>query len=180
RLRCRCGPSAPPPDGGGPGGNPRPREVRRRCGPEPDPGALRRDNEGTREADQPARQVVLLSAIRHSIRGHPMRSLSCPAVLALALLAPLTLPTTAAADGTSVRGEVTDSATGQPVACRIYIEGEDGTWHFSKSEAKAGAAIEYRKQRQDNPRSVEMHTTLSAHPFALTLPPGRYTFTVER
>ena len=40
--------------------------------------------------------------------------------------------------------------------------------------------VEYRKQRTDNPRSVEMHTTLSAHPFVLTLPPGRYTFTVER
>jgi hypothetical protein len=75
---------------------------------------------------------------------------------------------------------VTDSATGRPVPCRVYVEGEDGTWHFPKSEAKAGSAVEYRKQRQDNPRSVEMHTTLSAHPFVLTLPPGRYTFTVER
>ena len=55
----------------------------------------------------------------------------------------------------------------------LYIEGEDGTWHFPKSEAKAGSAVEYRKQRTDNPRSVEMHTTLSAHPFALTLPAGR-------
>ena len=60
---------------------------------------------------------------------------------------------------------MTDAATGKAVACRIYIEGEKGTWHFPTSEAKAGAAIEYRKQRPDNPRSVEMHTTLSAHPF---------------
>src|SRR5688500_18053158 len=88
-------------------------------------------------------------------------------------------PAAAVADG-QVRGEVTDAATGRPVACRIYIQGEDGTWHFPKSEAKGGSAIEYRKQRQDNRRAVEMHTTLSAHPFALTLPPGRYTVTVER
>ncbi|HJZ59274.1 MAG TPA: CehA/McbA family metallohydrolase [Gemmataceae bacterium] len=85
-----------------------------------------------------------------------------------------------AADGTVVRGEVTDAATGKPISCRVYVEGEDGTWHFPRSEAKGGSAVEYRKQRPDNPRSVEMHTTLSAHPFLVTLPLGRYTFTVER
>ncbi len=100
-------------------------------------------------------------------------------LLSSALLTAL-VPPAAAAEGTAVRGEVTDAATGKPVPCRIYIEGPGGTWHFPKSEAKGGTAIEYRKQRPDNPRSVEMHTTLSAHPFALTLPPGRYTFTVER
>src|SRR5262245_25514859 len=103
-----------------------------------------------------------------------MRALSRLSLLALSF------PVTVIADGTSVRGVVTDSATGKPIPCRIYVQGEDGTWHFPKSEARAGAAIEYRKQRQDNPRAVEMHTTLSAHPFALTLAPGRYTFTVER
>lgn len=98
----------------------------------------------------------------------------------LAAVAGLMAPAAVYAQGTRVRGEVTDAATGRPVACRIYIQGEDGTWHFPKSEAKAGLAIEYRKQRQDNRRAVEMHTTLSAHPFAVTLPPGRYTVTVER
>src|SRR5262245_26300411 len=103
-----------------------------------------------------------------------MRSLSRLSVLALVF------PVAAMADGTTVRGVVTDSASGKPVACRIYIQGEDGAWHFPKSEAKAGTAIEYRKQRTDNPRAVEMHTTLSAHPFTLSLAPGKYTFTVER
>jgi hypothetical protein len=98
----------------------------------------------------------------------------------LAVVASLMFPLAGVADGTKVRGEVTDSATGKPIPCRIYIQASDGTWHFSKSEAKAGTAIEYRKQRTDNPRAVEMHTTLSAHPFVLTLPPGRYTVTVER
>jgi len=98
----------------------------------------------------------------------------------LTVVAGLMLPAAVVADETRVRGEVTDAATGRPVACRVYVQGEDGTWHFPKPEAKAGSAIEYRKQRQDNRRAVEMHTTISAHPFVLTLPPGRYTVTVER
>ena len=109
-----------------------------------------------------------------------MRALFPRCVFALAAIAALDLPATAMADKINVRGEVTDSTTGMAVACRIYIEGDDGAWHFPKSEEKSGSAIEYRKQRKDNPRSVEMHTTLSAHPFVVSLAPGRYTFTVER
>jgi hypothetical protein len=60
------------------------------------------------------------------------------------------------------------------------VRHENGTWHFPESAAKAGSAIPYKKQRADRKNSVEMHTTLSAHPFALDLPPGRYTFTFER
>ncbi len=109
-----------------------------------------------------------------------MRALSRLTAFALLALTPHVVPAQDTADVMRVRGEVTDAATGKAVACRIYIEGEKGTWHFPTSEAKAGAAIEYRKQRPDNPRSVEMHTTLSAHPFAVSLPQGRYTVTVER
>lgn len=98
----------------------------------------------------------------------------------LAVLASLVFPLVARAEGISVRGEVSDSVSGKLIPCRIYIEGEDGSWHFPKSEAKTGSAIEYRKQRPGTPRSVEMHTTLSAHPFMVSLPPGRYTFTIER
>jgi hypothetical protein len=87
-----------------------------------------------------------------------MRPLSRRCMLALAVLTSFTVPV-AAADGTKVRGEVTDSATGKPIPCRIYIEGEDGAWHFPASEAKTGSAIEYRKQRSDTKKSVEMHTT---------------------
>jgi len=107
-----------------------------------------------------------------------MRPLSRRSALAVAAITSLTFPV-AAADGTKVRGEVTDSATAKAIPCRIYIEGEDGAWHFPASEAKNGSAVEYRKQRSDSKNSVEMHTTLSAHPFVVTLPKGRYTFTVE-
>ena len=47
-------------------------------------------------------------------------------VLSVAVLVWLALPTRAMADGTLVRGEVTDSTTEKPIACRIYIEGETG------------------------------------------------------
>src|SRR5262245_24275919 len=75
-------------------------------------------------------------------------------------------------------GEVRDAATAKALPARIYIQAADGAWHFPRSSG--GSAITYRKQRTDNPRCVEMHTTLSAHPFEIDLPPGQYTITVER
>jgi hypothetical protein len=77
-----------------------------------------------------------------------------------------------------LRGEVLDAGTDKPLPARVYVQGADGSWHFARSEAKNGSAVAYRKQRP--PKSVEMHTTLSAHPFRLDLPPGKYTITVER
>jgi hypothetical protein len=94
----------------------------------------------------------------------------------VAIASPLVV-NTALADGTRVRGEVRDADTDKLIACRVYVRHENGTWHFPASDAKEGAAVPYRKQRGN---SVEMHTTLSAHPFAVSLPPGRYTFTIER
>lgn len=79
-----------------------------------------------------------------------------------------------------VRGEVLDADTSKPVPSRVYVQREDGEWFFPVSAAATGSAVPYRKQRPDNPRSAEMHTTLSAHPFVVDLPPGKYTFTVER
>lgn len=96
------------------------------------------------------------------------------------IIAILFVPGATAEEGTRVRGAVIDAATGKPIASRIYVESERGTWHFPTTDAKDGAAIEYRKQRLEHSRSVEMHTTLSAHSFTLALAPGKYTFTVER
>ena len=76
-----------------------------------------------------------------------------------------------------LRGEVLDG-TGKPLPARVYVRGEDGSWHFARSLALGGSAVAYRKKH--GPKSVEMHTTLSAHPFVLDLPPGKYTITVER
>jgi hypothetical protein len=77
-----------------------------------------------------------------------------------------------------LRGEIVDADSGAALPARIYIQGADATWHFPTSEG--GSAVTYKKQRADNPKCVEMHTTLSAHPFAIDLLPGKYTIIVER
>ncbi len=95
----------------------------------------------------------------------------------LALIS-LTIPP---ADGptTPVRVEVVDDPTGRPLPCRVSIRGEDGSWSFPESESPEGSAVPYRKPAIARPEVVEMHTTLSAHPFAVRLKPGRHTMTVE-
>ena len=62
-----------------------------------------------------------------------------------------------------LRSRVVDAATGEFIPARIYVRSSTGKWHFVKSAAKDGSAVEYRKNR--GPKSVEMHTTISAHPF---------------
>lgn len=105
-------------------------------------------------------------------------------VLVLATMGSVALPEAARAQldpvTARVTGEVRDSATKHLLPARVYIQGEDGGWHFPRSQAKNGSAVAYRKKRAERPASVEMHTTLSAHPFEVDLPPGTYTVTVER
>ena len=76
-----------------------------------------------------------------------------------------------------VTGAVQDAESGQLLAARVYVRSSDGTWFFPKSAAANGSAIEYRRRAATN--SIEMHTTLSAHPFTVELPPGRYVFSAE-
>ena len=78
-----------------------------------------------------------------------------------------------------LKGEVVDADTDQLLAHRIYIRGDNDKWYFPKSASPDGSAVVYEKQRGSND-SIEMHTTLSAHPFTAELPSGRYTVTVER
>lgn len=91
-------------------------------------------------------------------------------VLAIGLIAP-------AAAGEFV-GRVFDAESGEPLASRVYLQDEAGGWHFALSDDPAGSAIEYRKQRGE--RSVEMHTSLSAHVFRASLPPGPYVISIHR
>jgi len=85
-----------------------------------------------------------------------------------------------AAQATVVRGEVVDADSGRAVPSRVSIRGEDGTWFFPESESSQGSAVPYRKTAIGHPSIVEMHTTLSAHPFTVRLPAGRYVITAER
>ncbi len=78
-----------------------------------------------------------------------------------------------------VDGEIVDDGSGKPLAARIYIHGANGIWHFPKSASASGSAVRYEKRNWINTNAVEMHTTLSAHPFRIELLPGRYTITVE-
>lgn len=77
-----------------------------------------------------------------------------------------------------LRGRVIDARTGRPLACRVYLQSTDGEWFFVRSRSPQGSAVEYRKQR--SPTSLEMHTTVSAHPFVADVPPGAYRVRVER
>lgn len=77
-----------------------------------------------------------------------------------------------------LQGDVLDADSGQPVACRVYLRSQDGSWHFVRSAVPRGTAIEYRKQRGES--SVEIHTTISAGGFVADLAPGQYELTVER
>src|SRR3954462_13939326 len=101
------------------------------------------------------------------------------------LFGPLTMalagqPAPPASGGMILRGEVVDADSGRPIPCRVSIRGEDGSWFFPESESPRGSAIPYRKTAIGDPPIVEMHTTLSAHPFTVRLPEGRYVLTAER
>lgn len=78
----------------------------------------------------------------------------------------------------TMSGTIIDADTDQPVAARISVKSADGKWYFPKSADPAGTAIEYKKQV--GPTSLEQHVTLSAHPFVVEVPSGKYTITVER
>jgi len=80
----------------------------------------------------------------------------------------------------TVTGEIADSRSGQAIPSRLYIRADDGRWFFAASAAPAGSAIRYEKRNWINTNAVEMHVTLSGHPFRVELPPGGYVFTVER
>ena len=82
--------------------------------------------------------------------------------------------------GAEVSGVVVDDKTGQTLAARVYLQSRAGEWFFPESVAPDGSAVRYAKTNWVNQRAMEVHTTLSAHPFRVQLPPGSYTLTVER
>lgn len=75
-------------------------------------------------------------------------------------------------------GEVIDATRREPLPARVSIKSSTGDWYFPKSTSPQGSAVVYQRQR--GPTSLEQHVTLSAHPFEVELPAGRYTITVER
>jgi len=78
----------------------------------------------------------------------------------------------------ALRCEVVDARTKDPLPARVYVHCSDGQWFFVRPACPEGSAVEYRKKRFAD--SLEMHTTVSAHPFIVDVPPGRYTVRIER
>ncbi|MCA9078277.1 MAG: CehA/McbA family metallohydrolase [Planctomycetaceae bacterium] len=80
------------------------------------------------------------------------------------------------ADEVNLKLTLRDSETGELVPGRITVEehpaGAPFVYHFVESLDPAGTAIPYDVTR--GPGSFEKHTTVSAHPFGATVPPGFY------
>lgn len=85
-----------------------------------------------------------------------------------------------AVDEQLVLGRVIDDQTGEPIASRMYVQSESGEWYFAEGAESEGRTVRYEKQNWIRPDSNEFHTSVSAHPFSLRLPPGNYKVTVER
>ena len=79
----------------------------------------------------------------------------------------------------TVRAEVVDAETHQPIPARVYVKNETGGWHFVQTSTREGSAVRYEKQNWFKADSEEFHTTVSAHPFEAKLPPGRYEWVIE-
>ena len=73
---------------------------------------------------------------------------------------------------------VVDAQNGKLLPCRVEVRSDDGAWHFARSASARGSVVRYDVSR--SAESFEKHSTVSAHPFAFDLPPGRYTIVVER
>ena len=78
---------------------------------------------------------------------------------------------------TQVVGRVVDATNEQTLPARIYLHDAAGHWFFPDSQPSTGSAIAY--QRRNGQSSVEMHTTLSADPFEVRVPPGHYVARAE-
>ena len=78
----------------------------------------------------------------------------------------------------TLQGRVLDRSSRKLIPARLYIESMDGKRSFyAKSASPLGSAITYKVNRG---QSRELHTTLSAHPYQVQLPAGKYRVTALR
>ncbi len=75
-----------------------------------------------------------------------------------------------------LRGRILDSDTGKAIAARVYVRTSEGK--YLHVESVGGKAVDYEKIRSRE--SVEVHTSISAHPFRIDVVPGKLTLVVER
>lgn len=91
----------------------------------------------------------------------------------------VTLTSLASGNECELTVSVIDAGTRQAIPARLYLQAESGEWHYFDSASPRGSAVRYEKQNWINKRSVEYHTTVSAHPSSTSLPAGDYKLTVE-
>ena len=104
-----------------------------------------------------------------------MRRIVCALAAATGLLS---IAASAATAGARLTCRVVDAETGDMLPCRVYVESPEGQVHFVKSADPRGSAVIYGIARSSD--SIERHTTVSAHPFFVDVPAGKYSITVER
>jgi hypothetical protein len=78
----------------------------------------------------------------------------------------------------AIQLSIVDADSSQPLAARVYLTGADGTPHYFQS-TEGGTAVRYEKQNWANQRSVEYHTTVSAHPCVAEVSAGTYELIIE-
>ena len=98
--------------------------------------------------------------------------------MVLSLVGAMAMTAAQGAERVPLTGKVVDATTGALMPSRVYLRSRAGEWFHVRSASPQGSAVPYKKQRGQ--KSVEVHTTLSAHPFVVDLPPGRYTIRAER
>lgn len=74
---------------------------------------------------------------------------------------------------------VEDAETRHPIPARLYLRSDSGTWYYFNSATRDGSAVRYEKQNWINKRSIEYHTTVTAHPSVARVPSGKFQLTVE-
>ncbi len=80
----------------------------------------------------------------------------------------------------TVTGQIIDGDTGETIAARVYLQDQQGEWHFVESAHPSGQTVIYDRQNWINQEAIERYTNVSAHPFQVSLSPGNYTMIVER
>ena len=102
----------------------------------------------------------------------------CATVVAFGIVA-VSRMGTAQVQAAKLMGSIVDSESGRALAARITILDAAGKAYFPTSAAPQGSAVRYQRQHGGNPRAVENHSTVSAHPFQIDLPEGGYRLTIE-
>lgn len=112
------------------------------------------------------------SSPRTSLRPSPRRSIQL-------CICFLLVTSFVAGDEFQLEVRVIDAKSKTAVPARLYLKSQANEWYYFDTVDADGSAVHYTKQNWINKRSVEYHTTVSAHPCRAEIPAGEYALTVE-